>query len=126
MCLQLLLHVDGQKNLSFFLVPGCFFLHLFLGFSATYDSHVLEELPLYLNEAEFSHVPHFVLHVDGQKNLSFLLVPGCSFLHLLLGFSATYESHVIKELPSYPNEAKFSHGLRSLSISVRRDLLPAV
>ena len=42
---------------------------------------------------------HLFLHVAGQKNLSLILVPGCSFLHLLTGFSATYASHVLLVSP---------------------------
>ena len=41
--LHFLLHVAGQKNLSF--LPSCFFLHLFLDFFATYESHVWSALP---------------------------------------------------------------------------------
>jgi hypothetical protein len=70
--------------------------------------------PLYPNELEFSHGPgssigvdvgvdvkHFILHVAGQKYLTLFSssVQGCFFAHLLIGFSATYESHVLEELP---------------------------
>jgi hypothetical protein len=64
------LHVAGQKNFNFLPVPGCILLHLFLGFIATYESHVLAFLPLngttplrvvsvpsYTNESKFSHGP---------------------------------------------------------------------
>jgi hypothetical protein len=125
--LQSFLHVDGQKNLSRFPVPGWSFLHLLRGFNATYAAHVLEVLPSNPNETEFSHGPRStvgedvgervflqsLLHVDGQKNLSRFPVPGCSFLHLLVGFNATYASHVLEELPSNPNETEFSQALRS-------------
>jgi hypothetical protein len=52
---QFFLHVEGQKNLNLFPVPGCTFLHLFLGFIATNDAHVFEGSPANLNEAELSH-----------------------------------------------------------------------
>ena len=56
---------------------------------------------------------HLFLHVAGQKNLSFFsLVPGWTFLHLLFGFSATYESHVWVALPLNRNESKFSQSPR--------------
>ena len=125
--LHLRLHNAGQKNLTFCLVPGCVFAHLLVGFSATYALHVLEEFPPYLNESEFSHglrktvgddvgesvFLHFLLHVDGQKNLTFFPVPGCSFTHLLMGFFATYVSHVLEGLPSKRNNCEFSHLPRS-------------
>ena len=98
-----------------------------MGFSATYASHVLEGLPSNPNESEFSHGPrktvcddvggsiflHFLLHVDGQKNRTFFPVPGCSFTHLLIGFSATYASHVLEGLPSKRNNSEFLHLPRS-------------
>jgi archaellum component FlaD/FlaE len=120
--LHFLLHVAGQKNLTFLPVPGCFFLHLLMGFDATYESHVLEGFPLNRKSALLVHsndrarlgallgtplgitvglvVLHFFLHVAGQKNLTFFPVPGCFLLHLLTGFNATYESHVLEGLPS--------------------------
>ena len=57
---------------------------------------------------------HLFLQVAGQKNLSFFsLVPGWTFLHLLFGFSATYESHVWVASPSNWNESEFSQSPRS-------------
>ena len=67
---------------------------------------------------------HFFLHVAGQKNLSFFFVPGWTFLHLLIGFAATYESHDWIALPSNRNESEFSHGPPSLSLpSLRPNIL---
>jgi hypothetical protein len=105
--LHFFLHVAGQKNLTFFPASSCSFLHLFTGFSSTYELHDLDELPLNRNESKSSHGPclilHFFLHFDGQKNLTFLPPDsGCIFLHLLKGFKATYDSHVLNELPSNP------------------------
>ena len=94
--------------------------------------------PSYPNALEFLHGPglsvgedigvdvkHFFLHVAGQKNLTlFPSVPGCFFTHLLIGFSATYESHVLKESPLKRNSCEFSHSPRS-SFSARRITMEA-
>ena len=131
--LHFLLHVAGQKNLTFFLPePGWIFLHLFLGFSATYESHVRFALPSNRNESKFSHRPrvtvgedvgesvslHFLLHADGQKNFSFFpLDSGCIFSHLLTGLIATYKSHVLDELPSNLKSRSFEQSMMSASPS---------
>ena len=125
--LHFLLHVAGQKNLTFFLPePGWIFLHLFLGFSATYESHVRFALPSNRNESKFSHRPrvtvgedvgesvflHFLLHADGQKNFSFFpLDSGCIFSHLSTGLIATYKSHVLDELPSNLKSRSFEQSM---------------
>jgi hypothetical protein len=120
--LHLLLQVAGQKNLR--LLPSCSFLHLLTGCDATYESHVLSASPSKRNVSLFSHGPrilvgdpegrpvflHLRLQVAGQKNLRFL--PSCSFLHLLTGCDATYESHVLSASPSKRNVSLFSHGPR--------------
>jgi hypothetical protein len=147
--LHLLLHIVGQKYFNFLSVPGCIFLHLFTGFFATYETHVLSPssplygtfaptlkfpvwLPWNTNESKSSHLPRNavgdddtvgddvgvlvvlqpLLHIVGQKNFNFLPVPDCFFLHLLLGFFATYESHVLSPtLPLYcplPNRPVWS------------------
>jgi hypothetical protein len=119
------LHVAGQKNLSFFSVPGWTFLHLPVGFAATYGSHDWFALPSNRNESKFSHGPrltvgedvgesaplHSFLHVAGQKNLSFFSVPGWTFLHLLTGLIATYKSHVLDELPSNLKSRSFEQSM---------------
>ena len=115
------MHVAGQKNLtflSFFLPePGCSFLHLLFGFAATNESHVRCALPSNRNESKFSQSPrvtvgedvgedvflHFFLHADGQKNFTFLPVPGCFFLHIFF-FPAT-KSHVLVSSPLNWNES---------------------
>jgi hypothetical protein len=129
--LHLFLHVAGQKNLTFFFVPVCFFLHLLAGFTATYASHVRFRFPPNLNVSELSHLPrsvgesvgvlvglgvrHFLLHVAGQKKLTFFFVPVCFFLHLLAGFIATYASHVRFGFPPNLNVSELSHLSRRMS-----------
>ena len=113
------MHVPGQKNFTFLnlpvtlsFVPLTFFLHLLLGFSATNKSHVNFFLSLNRNVFKFSHLPrgvlHFFLHVPGQKSLIlFPPVLATFFLHRLLVFSATYESHVFDKLPLYVKSGSF-------------------
>jgi hypothetical protein len=116
--LHLFLHVAGQKKFTLFnlpvvsSVPLTSFLHLLLGFEATYKSHVNFRMPLNWNVFKFSHSPrglsHFFLHIPGQKNLTFLPPEsGCCFLHLLTGLKATYESHVLDESPLNLNKGSF-------------------
>ena len=100
-------------------MPGCSFLHLLTGLKATYESQVLDESPSNLKSRSFEQplvgagldnelgfklgtklgVLHFFLHVPGQNFLTFFPVPGCSFLHLLTGLKATYESQVLDDSP---------------------------
>ena len=112
-------------------MPGCTFLHLLTGLKATYESHVLVESPLNLKSGSFEQsivgtglgnelgfelgtkfgVLHFFLHVPGQNFLTFFPVPGCSFLHLLTGLKAMYESHVLDDLPSNLKSRSFEQSM---------------
>ena len=62
--LHFLLQIDGQKNFNSLSVPGCSFLHLFLGFFATYESHENSGLSLNRNESEFVQSPRFTVGED--------------------------------------------------------------
>jgi hypothetical protein len=56
-------------------------------------------------------VLHFFLHVPGQNFLTFFPVPGCSFLHLLTGLNATYESQVLDDSPLNLKSGSFEQSM---------------
>ena len=107
--LHLVLHIFGQKNLTFFPETGSFFLHRCFGCAETHPLHSLFCSLLNRKVTLSSHSPrslvvgadvgdalgdlvlHLVLHIFGQKNLTSFPVTGSILMHRLAGF---FETHV--------------------------------
>jgi hypothetical protein len=112
--LHLVLHIFGQKNLTFFPVTGSFFLHRCLGFAETHLLHSLFSSLLNRKVTLSSHSPrslvvgadvgdvlgdldvHLVSQIFGQKYLTLFPVAGSFLMQRLAGLS---ETHVPQCLP---------------------------
>jgi hypothetical protein len=118
--LHLVLHVFGQKYLTFFPVTGSFRLHRLVGFARTHVAQFFACLLLKRKVLLSPHSPrssdgevigivdgeadcdtmgnldlHLVLQIVGQKYLTIFPVTGSFRLHLLIGFT---ETHVAQSL----------------------------
>ena len=132
--LHLVLHIFGQKNLTFFPVTGSFFLHRCFGCAETHPLHSLFCSLLNRKVTLSSHSPrslvvgadvgdalgdlvlHLVLHIFGQKNLTSFPVTGSILMHRLAGFFETHVSQFLSTSLLKRNVLLSSHSPRSLVV----------
>jgi hypothetical protein len=125
--LHLVLHIVGQKNLTFFPETRSFLLHRRFGFAKTHLAQSLfcsllnRKVILSVHTRRALDVGdsvgdldwHVVLQIFGQKYLTFFPVAGSLLLHRLVGFSETHVSQFLSWSLLKRNVLLSSHSPRS-------------